>query len=163
MSIKIILSLLTFLVTVSFGQKGGEVTASGYGETKEEAVNYALREALQSVTLTKISSETLVINSKLIEDKISSKSEGFISSYKILSEKEQNNYFFVKVLAKINTKELFSVIKTEKLDIVAIDGESMYVAAESKKRYLDNYLDDIKRMFEGYPEKVLIPVIENIT
>ena len=56
-------------------------------QARDRAVESALRNAVEQVVGTMVDSETLVKNNELLSDKIFTQTHGYISTYKILSEK----------------------------------------------------------------------------
>jgi len=101
------------------GQTGGseirEVTAAGMGSivngdvahAKDDAVEDALRNAVEQTLGTMIQSETLAQNFTVVEDNIFSKTQGYIQKYDILEQgKRDAQIYEVKVRALIKASEL---------------------------------------------------------
>ena len=79
--------LLSFIAAILFAAisfaKDGEIkdvtlVTNGSGKTKQEAVNYALRSALEQTFGTFVSTNTSIVNDKLTKDEIVSISTGNI-------------------------------------------------------------------------------------
>ncbi|NPA80411.1 MAG: hypothetical protein GXO29_05130 [Thermotogae bacterium] len=104
--------VLALLVSADTGVK--EVIAEGVASYEEgrkdvardRAVKDALRKAVEQAVGTFISSETVVENYEVLKDRILSKSEGYVSEYRILREKEEDGLYRVLVRAKVKTGEL---------------------------------------------------------
>ena len=80
-------SLLILLLTLStLWCKAQMVTlvCNGEGATKDEATLNALRSALEQTYGTFVSSNTVIVNDKLIKDEIISLGRGNIQNYKVL-------------------------------------------------------------------------------
>lgn len=79
-------------------------------QARDKALDNALRTAVEKVVGTMVDSESLVKNNSLISDKIYTQTTGYISSYKILSEKkdEDTNIYSVKVEAVVKQGSLTS-------------------------------------------------------
>ncbi len=88
-----------------------EVKAMGqaaiYGGDKaharDRALKDALRKAVEQAVGTLVSSETMTENFQLISDQILSKSSGYVKKYNIISEKEEDGVFIVRIKAKVST------------------------------------------------------------
>ncbi|MBN1782841.1 hypothetical protein JW948_17020 [bacterium] len=94
-----------------------EVTATGMGSiiggdvahARDDAIEDALRKGLEDVMGLMVSAETLVENSMLIEDKIYSKTQGYIQTYQVLREGKRDEMLYeVTVRALVKTADLKS-------------------------------------------------------
>ena len=94
-----------------------EVTATGVGSilngdvahAKDDAVEDALRQALEQTMGLFVSSETLVENAAVIEDNIYSKTQGYIQKYDILREgKKDAETYGVTLSALVKLSDLKS-------------------------------------------------------
>tara|TARA_B100000900_G_C20458344_1_gene666129 strand:- start:387 stop:869 length:483 start_codon:yes stop_codon:yes gene_type:complete len=111
---KLIFLLLLLITQINFGQSNiVDISTTGSGETKEEAVQNALLSALKQSFGVFISSNTEIINDVLTKDKISELSSGNILEYNIISETENGNYYNTLVSQQnqnnysINVKEIY--------------------------------------------------------
>jgi hypothetical protein len=75
---------------------------------REGALNNAFRRAIEQVVGVMVSSKTVVQDSALLNDKILSKSSGFIKTYKITSE------IFEADACRVNVKATVSTVRLEK-------------------------------------------------
>lgn len=74
---------------------------------RDQAIEDALRKAVEQAVGTWISSETMVQNYQLLSDRIYSRSQGYVQNYQVLSEsKKGENLYSVKVQATIRAGEL---------------------------------------------------------
>ena len=146
--------LLLFITQITFGQSNIiEISTTGSGETKEEAVQNALLSALKQSFGVFISSNTEIINDILTKDKISELSSGNILEYNIVSEIENGDYHNVLISSKISMNTLASYTKN-KVDSNEISGDvfvSNFLIKELNKK---NELQSIKDLIE-YSKKVL--------
>ena len=86
------------------------VTVDGYGSifqgekliARDAAIKDALRNAVEQVVGTMISSQSKVKNYQLISDEIYSKSQGFVQKYDIVSEAAEGSTYHVKVRAYVS-------------------------------------------------------------
>jgi hypothetical protein len=94
------------------------VTASGAAailnkdtaQARDRALENALRTAVEQVVGTMVDSETLVKNNQLLSDKIYTQTAGYVSDYKIVSEKPDldSNLFSLTVQATVKEGDLQS-------------------------------------------------------
>lgn len=114
--------LLSFIAAILFAAisfaKDGEIkdvtlVTNGSGKTKQEAVNYALRSALEQTFGTFVSTNTSIVNDKLTKDEIVSISTGNIKNYKELSSATlPTGQFAVVVQSTISLSKLTTYAKS---------------------------------------------------
>lgn len=81
-----------------------QINISGYGTTIDEAERDALRNAVEQAVGTLVDSATLVQNNMLINDEIYTQSRGYITNYKILSQKVNSDGIYeVMINADVDT------------------------------------------------------------
>ena len=72
--------------TISFAQaQDVKLTVSGQGKTEEEAVNNALRLAVEEAYGVFVSANSNILNDEVVKDEIATISSGNIKSFKLLS------------------------------------------------------------------------------
>lgn len=111
MKIRFFLLFITLLFTSIDGytQSVDDVTlvVVGTGNTKEEAVNNALRSAVEQAFGVFVSANTEIVNDELIKDEIATVTSGNIKSYKELSVVNlSDSAFTVSLEAVVSTKTL---------------------------------------------------------
>lgn len=98
-----------------YGQDAQTVTATGYGailagdvvKAREDGTNDALRKAVEQVVGTIIDSKTITENFMVLEDKIYTKTTGYVQSYEVIStNKRVDNSLEVTVQAVVKTTDL---------------------------------------------------------
>jgi hypothetical protein len=93
------------------------VESDGVGANKDLAIADAKRNAVEKGIGTIVASQTLVNNYTIAKDQILSKSNGFVKSFEVISEKQEvDNSFTVKIRANV-TEIVDQVVK----DQVALD------------------------------------------
>ncbi len=107
----ILLTLAAFPLLTFAEDKETKVVATGMADgtslqSRDQAVDDALRQAVSQGMGTFISSETLVENMILVEDKIYSETRGYIKSYEIISENKSSGTYEVKVSAIVKLEKL---------------------------------------------------------
>ena len=114
---KLIKSSLLVLLCAIFGysQDAQTVTATGFGailggdmvKAREDGVNDALRKAVEQVVGTIIDSKTITENFMVIEDKIYTRTTGYVQSYEVVSTNTRvDNSLEVTVSAVVKTTDL---------------------------------------------------------
>jgi len=84
-----------------------EIVSTGEGLSKEAALAGAMRSAVEQYYGSYISSNTLVVDSQLKEDKIFSHSKGYITKYEIIKEsKNDGNTYSVTISATVDNKQI---------------------------------------------------------
>ncbi len=90
-----------------------EIVCLGSGSNHTDAVKMALRSAIEQAYGTFVSSNTKLLNDKLVADEIVSISSGNIKHYDILSEAQVGNQWNVTVKAMVSTGKLTSFVKAK--------------------------------------------------
>lgn len=90
-----------------------QLVATGDGKSKEQAIQVALRSAIEQAFGTFVSSNTQILNDELVRDEITTVSSGNIRDYKILSEYENNGSFFVSLQAVVSISKLAEFAKSK--------------------------------------------------
>lgn len=106
---KLIFLIAILTSFVSYAQTTDDVTliVMGSGSTKEEAVNNALRSAVEQAFGVFVSANTEIINDELVKDEIATVTSGNIKSYKELSLVNlSDGGFTVSLEAIVSTKTL---------------------------------------------------------
>ena len=73
---------------------------------RDKAIEDALRNAVEQATGSLIENETLVENYQLLSDKIYSQSRGYVQSYEVVDEKEEEGLYRVTIHATVASGEL---------------------------------------------------------
>lgn len=140
---KLLLGIITMLAiqTMAYAAKDVTITVSSDGATKEEAIANALRSAIEQTYGTFVSSNTTILNDKLVSDEIVSLSRGNIKKYKILAEEALSpNRYYVVLSAVVNMEKLVTYVHGSasevEVDLEAFDAnvrmEEMNKKAEQK-------------------------------
>ena len=126
----------------------GDITGA-----KKDSLHEALKNALGLVIGVYVSQESLVSKSMLIEDNITSKTEGYVEKYTITKEKKDGDFYKVTIKALVRKEDLAAKLKTLDLEpkklgnpvvkfniTETIDGKSsdtQYAANELKQSFVD--------------------------
>ncbi len=86
--------------------EGEAAIDSSQAQAREMAIAQANRMAVEQAMGVYVVSETLVENAVVIKDSILTKASGFVSGYKIISEKAQGKIYHVKLQATVGVEPL---------------------------------------------------------
>ncbi len=104
---KIILSALVMLLAVSSTVLCSTlVTITGKGATREEAVNDALKTAVEKAAGVFVYSLSETKNFSLVNDKIISASRGYVKDYSIVSEVMQEGVIFLTLAVSVDSEAI---------------------------------------------------------
>lgn len=82
------------------------IMAGHKDQAREAALQNAFRRAVEQVVGVALESKTVVKDSELLNDKIFTKSKGFIKTYRIIGEKTDGDTFRIRVLASVSQYKL---------------------------------------------------------
>lgn len=111
-----VLLLMCELSTLCFAQAIDDVSlvVTGTGESKESAVQNALRSAVEQAYGAFVSSNTTILNDELVKDEIATVSSGNIKSYtEIDNQRINDNSWIVSLRAVVSTSALTSYAKSK--------------------------------------------------
>lgn len=137
----LLLSCLTWLLpaAASCEEAPKEIIASGMGggkdpgKARDEAINDAMRKAVEQGVGTFVSSESLVDKMVLVEDRIYSESRGFIENYKIISEKKEDGIYEVTISAVVKMADLAKGLEAIGLILNKKENPRVMVVVHSKE------------------------------
>ncbi|MCX7959653.1 MAG: flagellar assembly protein T N-terminal domain-containing protein, partial [Deltaproteobacteria bacterium] len=78
---------------------------------RDKAIEDALRRAVEQVVGTMVTSESKAKDFQLLEDSIYTHSKGYVESYKIVSEKVEDNVYIVDIQADVSTGKIEGKLK----------------------------------------------------
>ncbi len=73
---------------------------------RERAINNALRAAVEEGAGLFLTSQSVTHNFKLLSDNILAKSTGYVSEYKIISEKQEKGFYHINISALVKTEDI---------------------------------------------------------
>ncbi len=153
----LLVGLLTVVVPVVADSSGDEVTlvVSDDGSSKEEAVNMALRSAIEQAYGAFVSSNTTILNDALVNDEIATISSGNIKDYQeITGELLPDGRFYVTLRATVRITKLISYVQSKGVVETSFAGASlstniamMELNKENEKKVLENLWKVIKTVY----------------
>ena len=105
-----------------------EVIAEGVGDTPDNAIKEAFRNAVRQVVGVYVDSEILVKNDKLVVDTILTLSKGFIKTFSEVkgSTKVQGGIHRVTIKAIVETGDVIEKLKASNISIIEVDGKGLF-------------------------------------
>lgn len=98
------------------GKGSAEIFGSNEGAAREQAKRNALRDAVEKGVGTLIDANTKVENWQVIRDEVYTSAQGFVTSYKTLTDEKQGSAWVVEIDAEVSTDRLRT--KLEELRIL---------------------------------------------
>ena len=137
------------------GEGEKKVIATGYGDNFEKALEQTMRNAVEKVVGSYITSSTLIENNQLIEDKILSLSRGFVKDYKIISESETDNE--VKLIASviITGSQVIETMKASGIE-VEFEGQKMFQQFQSFNKQVEDEYNLVKEILNDLPRAPIV-------
>ena len=136
LSIKKLLLLLLFLSTI-FAQDVISTTVSGDGINQDQAVQSALRNAVEQAYGAFLSSNTKFLNDELIQDEITSVAQGNILSYDILSVSQTKSGVKAFLSAQVSLTKL-AQFGQSKGQSISVNSNVAYMNIKKEKFYEEN-------------------------
>lgn len=106
----IIITLLVAVILLTAPVMAKEVTVQGFGVSREDAINDALRNAVEQSVGTLVSSETLVKNMRMLQDEIYTSSKGYVNGFEVLTEYRNAEGITVTIKADVDTSPNSSLV-----------------------------------------------------
>lgn len=159
MRMKIVVVLVVYALStlsLSFAaepEKIEKVVATGIGINLDKAKQNAIRNAVEQVIGTYVSSDTLVKNNQVIKDQILSYSGGYLKEMKVLSEeKTDDGLFSAKIEALVISTKLKRKIESLNIAVKKLEGESLFSEAFSKIELKKSSGIILAKAFSKYPK-----------
>ncbi|MDO9309512.1 MAG: hypothetical protein Q7V04_10645, partial [Deltaproteobacteria bacterium] len=137
-----------------------KVVVSGMGIDADKARQNALRNAIEQVVGTFVSSETLVKDSALIKDEILSHSGGYVKESRIISTERSDGLISVKLEALVISTRLKQKIQLLNIALKNVDGESLFGEALSRIDENNSKADILNKLFSKYPRSAYQVIID---
>ena len=132
--------IIAILLVSSLYAKSGYIEATGYGNTKKEALKSAFSDAVSQYIGVVVDSKSVTKNGKLIEDKILTFSNGYIKKYTVISSKQKVGLWQISINALVKEQDVMDKIIKEKISSKNIKN--------SNQRYA-KLVSQIKTKFEA--------------
>ena len=127
-----------------------KIIASGFGVNSDQALQKALRNAVEEAVGSYISSNTLIENDDLIEDKILSLSRGFIKDFRTLSTEKIEGEIKLTVAAIVTGDQVIETLKSSGVE-VEIKGNLLFSQFSDLNRQIDDEAKLVESLFSEVP------------
>ncbi len=138
----------------------GPIITTGEGPNRQEALSAALRQAVEQGVGTLVQSETTVADSALLDDKIYSRSKGYVKTYKIVNEQKTPDGVRIIISATVDStvlkEDVNDVLKILREGSTAIGNPRILVAYSTKPK--DKVFKD-----KEFTEEVYNGIVESLT
>ena len=171
------LGLLLSLISFSHINENNDTKSSisvltvSSGESRSEAIKFALRDALEQSFGAFISSNTKILNDELVNDEIVSVSSGNIVDYEVISESQlSDGNYSVSVKSNVSLTSFASYMQNKGYE-VSFSGKSFGMKIkiqklneESEEKAIDNMIivlkDIIKKSVDFEIEEITEPILK---
>ncbi len=99
---------------------------------KKSALSDSMKNALALVVGVYVSADTLVSKSMLINDDITSQSEGYIEKYKVLKEYRDGDFYKVRIEAHVRKEDISAKLKSLENEVEKIGNPVVYIKISEK-------------------------------
>lgn len=151
-----VFSLIFFTINTVQSQeidKLEKVIATGVGTDFEKAKQNAIRNAIEQVVGTYVTSDTMVKNSMLINDNILTYSGGYVKETKVFSQKRDNEGMFtVQIEASVVGTQLKRKLESLNIATKKVEGGSLFSEAISRVEEQRNANELLTKIISKYPQ-----------
>ncbi len=138
------------------GASAVQVVAEGVGTSPDEALKDAFRNAVRQVVGAVVDAETLIKDDQVIDDKVLTYSDGFITRYEEVSgSKKHGSLFHLKIKAVVERKSVVAKLKAANVTVKELDGQGMFAEAVTKLEGQTDAKAIIAKAFADYPVNVI--------
>jgi len=152
----VMLSIFAFSISMVYAdepERIEKVIVSGIGIDMDKAKQNAIRNAVEQVIGSYISSDTIVQNSTLLKDEVLSYSGGYVKDMKILSqEKNDDSLYSVKIEANVISTKLKRKLESLNIATKKIEGESLFGEAVSRIENQTAGQELLNKILSKYPQ-----------
>ncbi|MGV8057300.1 MAG: hypothetical protein AB2L12_04580 [Smithellaceae bacterium] len=152
----VMIALFVFSISMVYAdepEKIEKVIVSGIGIDMDKAKQNAIRNAVEQIIGSYISSDTIVQNSTVLKDEVLSYSGGYVKDMKILSqEKNDDSLYSVKIEANVISTKLKRKLESLNIATKKIEGESLFGEAVSKIENQTAGQELLNKILSKYPQ-----------
>lgn len=131
------------------------VAAEGVGTTADEALRDAFRDAVRQVVGMFVDAQTQVKNDELIDDRVLTYSDGYVKTYRKVSESSRGGLARIKISALVKQKGLLEKLQSENITVKNVDGKGLFAEAITKMDATKDAGDLLTASLEGFPISAL--------
>jgi len=129
-----------------------QVEVSGVGETLSAAKADAVRQAVEKVVKSYVSSDLIISNDDVIRDKVISYSNGFVEKVAVVNQSRRSDGLFeVKVIATVSTRKVIRKLEDENIAVTELESESMFAQATSSMNTENSFRELLSTTAHKFP------------
>lgn len=152
-ALSFLLILSTTVCHAEEPEKTEKVVATGYGVNADKARENAVRNAVEQVIGTYVTSDTIVKNSQLVKDEILSFSGGYVKETWIISQKQDNDGLsVVQIEATVVSTKLRRKLESLNIATKQVDGGSLFGESFSKINAQKSGSEILGKILSKYPQ-----------
>lgn len=136
--------MIVSLFVVSGALAGSSTIMIGQGATKDEAVQDAIRKAVESATGVFVYSTSEVKDFTLVKDQIVTASRGYVKDFNVMQESKNEGIVFVKLNVTVDTDNIKATIKRSIETITYEDALKDYASIVSRVERNKKYAEILK-------------------
>jgi len=137
-------------------EKTEKVVVTGVGINSDKARQNAIRNAVEQVVGTYVSSDSMIQNSQLIKDEILSFSGGYVKESKVLSTEKDDDLVKVQLEALVVSTKLKRKINGLNISVKKVEGNNLFSEAFSKIEADRSSKDLLNSIAQKYPQSAYI-------
>lgn len=113
-----------------------KLIVTGYGKTKDMALNNALKSAVEQYIGVVVDAEIIISNDKLIKNEILTATSGYVKTYDEISTRSRDGLVEVKINATVESQKIFKKIQSLKISTIPVnyDTENIYTRVTTKNQ-----------------------------
>lgn len=133
-------------------------TGEAYAESRDEAIEKALLDAVRKASGVFISSELQVENEEVLRNRLIQYAAGYIRGFEIVEEKKENASIYMLINASISRSAILDFYAESNLEeSVPIEGEQLYQSIKREVNRREERLSVLPQIFDSFPESAIIP------
>lgn len=136
------------------------ITSIGMGVDADKARKNAIRNAVEQVVGTFVTSDTMVKDSALIKDEILTFSSGYVKESKVISTETVDDLIRVRLEAVVVSTRLKQKIQSLNIAMIKVDNESLFGEAFSKIDENVSKIQVFNRLMSKYPKAAYVIHLE---
>ena len=126
------------------------VVAEGWGDTDEQALRDAFRNAIRQVLGAIVDTKTIVEEDRRVLERIVTFSNGFIDHYDILETSSQAGHVYRRIMASVRKRDVTMHLRAERVSS-SYDGRGLWPEAITKIERRRSASELLRDSLDGYP------------
>jgi hypothetical protein len=133
------------------------VEVTGVGDNAQAAKEDAIRNAVQAVVGSYVSSDLAMQDRQLVKDQVLSYSAGYVSKLDVLSqERESSGLYRIRVRAEVSREKVKRKLDELHVATNVVDGDSLFAESLSAVERRDNSRRVVTAVLERYPQSAFV-------